>query len=64
MPKRRKQFQHVKTLLAIVGGLIIIISANVSQFGFFSQTDIYNYLIPAAVGVLLILPFVIDRYKS
>ncbi|RRO13358.1 hypothetical protein [Flavobacteriaceae bacterium 14752] len=55
---------NTKIVLAIVGGIVIIMSAQMSRYRFFSQTDIYNYIIPVIIGVILISPFVIYWIKS
>lgn len=62
--KPSKQNFYPRIWLAISGGIIIIISAQLSHYRFISQTDIYNYLIPVGIGVLLILPLIFYFLRS
>jgi hypothetical protein len=39
-------------------------TAEMSKYRFFGTSDIYNYLFPLLIGVILILPFVIYLIKS
>ncbi|MBS3738864.1 hypothetical protein [Mesohalobacter halotolerans] len=54
--KLSKEKLYPKIWLAVFGGIIIIVSAKMSHYRFYSEIEIYNYLIPTGVGLLFLLP--------
>jgi len=51
-------------VLAIIGIVIIMMTAEMSKYRYFGESDIYNYLVPLAIGAIFVLPLIIYLIKS
>ena len=51
-------------VLAIVGVIIIMMTAEMSKYRYFGESDIFNYVAPLVIGVIFVLPFIIHLIKS
>ncbi|GGE21340.1 hypothetical protein GCM10010831_22970 [Psychroflexus salis] len=53
-----------KIILGVSGLIIVIMSGNLSKFRYFNNIEIYIYVFFLIVGILLVLPLVVNLFKS
>jgi len=53
-----------KIILGVIGLIIVIMSGNLSKFRYFNNIEIYIYVFFLIVGILLVLPLVVNLFKS